>query len=89
MDTRQATERLTWSTDFYPKSTLPTQAMCEGTCIAEVCDCPAGWAVRICCIPFGQRGAHEIFPTYETAVRAVESWVCGLDIDPGDNLTRE
>jgi len=82
MDTRQAIDRLAWRVDFYLKSTLPTQAMYDNTCIAEVCDCPAGWAVRICCIPFGQHGAHEIFPTYESAVLSVELWVSGLDIDP-------
>lgn len=86
MQTKTARQLLTLSRSGY--GTRQTQYDCEALLdhrpIAHINDVPAGWSVRIYCIPYGQSGAHEVYETYEQARAAVELWVSGLDIDPGE-----
>jgi hypothetical protein len=84
--TKTALQQLTWSHQDYGATERPyaCTALMDHTVIATVHDCPAGWSVRICCIPHGRHGAHEACETYEEAKVAVDLWVSALDIDPGD-----
>ena len=85
METKTALQQLTWSCDTYGGGTspYPSQALLSHRVIAHINDCPAGWAIRIY-IPYDSPGAHEVFETYEEAKAAIELWVSGLDIDPGN-----
>ncbi len=85
-DTRLAIERLRWMGDSYTHDDRPTYAYLDQRLIANVVDCPAGWALRLYCIPFGQPSWNEVYETHESAMQAVADWVRGLDIDPGPDV---
>jgi len=85
METRTALQQLTWTRDKYGsgRAAYPSHAFLSHRAVGYISDCPAGWSVRLC-IPYETPGAHEVFKTYEEAKSAVERWVSGLDIDPGE-----
>jgi len=85
MQSQTALQQLTWTCEKYGGGFVPypSHALLSHRAIADISDCPAGWAVRIY-IPYETPGAHEVFETYEEAKAAVERWVSGLDIDPGE-----
>jgi hypothetical protein len=81
METRTAVEQIVWTTDTYLKNNVPTFALIDHTTIGMMRDCPAGWALRICCLKWDAPGAHAIYETMPDAMRAFETWVSGLDIE--------
>ena len=80
MNTRTAVERLSWSADPYTKDDVLTYASIDHTVIARVQPCPAGWSVRLYCLP-SERGGHFICDSHAAGMRAVVQWVSGLDIE--------
>ena len=83
MVARTALQQLTWSRNRYGsgQSSYDCAAMLEGRVIAYINDVPAGWSVRLCCVKYETRGAHEVYEAYDQARAAVELWVRGLDND--------
>jgi len=50
--------------------------------VADVMCVPAGWATRNYLLKFEVKGAHEVLPTREEAMRVAEAWFLALDIEP-------
>jgi len=50
--------------------------------VADVMPVPAGWATRNYLLKFEVKGAHEVLPTREEAMRVAEAWFLALDIEP-------
>ena len=82
--TRSAIEQLEWTHHDYGARVRDYEciAMIAGQTIATITQRGVAWSVRLCCVPYGVRGGHEVFGTYEEARGAVELWVQGLDIEP-------
>jgi hypothetical protein len=49
---------------------------------ADVMSVPAGWATRNYLLKFEVKGAYEVLPTREEAMRIAEAWFLALDIEP-------
>ena len=81
MVTRTLSERLTWRPDSYCKSDAPTYAAIDNDSIASLFECPAGYALRIYCIPPREPGATQIYPSIAAALAGMEEWIRGLDIE--------
>ncbi|TLY50113.1 MAG: hypothetical protein E6K53_11640 [Gammaproteobacteria bacterium] len=88
-DKRLAIDRLRWTQDFYFRDPTPAYAYYDDAVIAYLADCPKGRALRMYSIPSGEPGATQIFETHAEAMKAVEDWVRGPDIDPGPDVTFE
>jgi len=54
----------------------------DGRDVADVMEVPAGWATRNYLLKFEVKGAHEVLPTREEAMRTAEARFLALHIEP-------
>ena len=52
--------------------------------VAFIVPCPAGWAMRMHRLAYGEPGSQAITETLEEAKKAAEDYYLGLDIVPWD-----
>jgi hypothetical protein len=77
-------ERLSWRKSRYGSGDGYDMLTLDHREIADVMEVPAGWATRNYMLKFEVKGAHEVLPTREEAMRVAEAYFLGLDIEPWD-----